>query len=271
MTAVDITVRRRRWSHHIGEGGDAEVGNVHTGGIRQYVARLEVAVDDAGTVGGRQRTSQLPGDCRHIGGWDRPEIKPVLQALVDQSHHDVGAAGLPPIVVDRDDVGVRKVRNDLRFGIETSNEVEVVGQFRAQRLDRHLATDARLQRSVDRAVCALANELTEAVAAQSSSRRSAGAKRRIVCCDASAEPSDLLRWLEPDLGESLLERFEAAKGLSLTTGAVQRNQVLASKPLTERVLFDLSSRRSDNLLGRLRSEECVVQLFERDRVQFVEP
>ena len=45
------------------------------------------------------------------------------EVAAEQSHHDVGAAGFPPVVVDRDDVRMLEVRDELRLGIEAADEV----------------------------------------------------------------------------------------------------------------------------------------------------
>ena len=75
---------------------------------QQDVARLDVAVDDAGAVGGAERLQHLVGDAlrpghrqrtvgRQHGGQRRP---------VDQLHHEVQVIVGDPGVVDRDRMGV---------------------------------------------------------------------------------------------------------------------------------------------------------------------
>jgi hypothetical protein len=127
--------------------GDAEVEHLDLldvdpadlGRAQEHVVRLEVAVDDAGAVGGGQGAGDLPGDGEHLGHRQRAAPDPLRQgfALEVLQHHVGRAVGQGVEVVDRDDVGVAQLRRDVGLTLEPGQRL-VAGDLGVQHLDRHL-------------------------------------------------------------------------------------------------------------------------------------
>ncbi len=152
--------QRDRWwagqrglGHPRGQGGfdrrelrEPEVGHAHASVVAdEDVVGLEVAVDDAGGVGGGEAAA---GGAQGVD--DRaPAARGIAQpaaegGALDQLHDDeelvVGGADL----VDGDDVGVGQARHGARFTREPGTEaVAVVGAGQAQDLEGDLALPDR--------------------------------------------------------------------------------------------------------------------------------
>ena len=98
----------------VGRPGQAEVGDLHAllrPALEQDVARLDVAVDQAGGVGGGQPLGDLPADPQHLGHLQRAgAVEPLLERLAgDELHHQVRQRLLPDLV-DLHDVLVPDLR-----------------------------------------------------------------------------------------------------------------------------------------------------------------
>jgi len=85
--------------------GEAEVGqeDAPVPG-EEDVARLHVAVEDAGRVGGREGPGRVPGHARRLAHAEGPAPEPLGQALaLDEVHDEVAAAALDAGVAQRHD------------------------------------------------------------------------------------------------------------------------------------------------------------------------
>jgi hypothetical protein len=118
------------------------------------VARLEIAVDDAGAVRARQRIRKFGGvGERVIDGEGSFAVDALLQRLaVKVLHHQV-ADGLASVqlanVVQRADVGVADLGDRARLSFEAFAESWRGGKFRPQHLDRYGPIEARVTCLVD--------------------------------------------------------------------------------------------------------------------------
>ncbi len=133
-------------------GGDTEVGDLHVAAVgHQDVAELDVAVDETGLMGGRERGGHVgrdlggpvrlerPGGAQHVG---HAAPRHVL-------HHDVVGPPLLTPVVDAHDVGVVEVGGGLRLSPEALHEVRIVGELGEQDLQRDLAIEELVTGEID--------------------------------------------------------------------------------------------------------------------------
>ncbi len=159
--------------------GDAEVGEVGVVLlVQQHVRGLQVAVHDALAVCVRERAADLGEQAR--GGLQLPgaAIERLPQrAAAQPAHHQVGAVGIAPVVVERDDVRVLELRDELCLGLEATDEGGLVDELGADDLDRHLAADRGLIGAVDDAEVAGADLLAKLVAADGAAESRAGRPR----------------------------------------------------------------------------------------------
>ena len=164
----------------VGADRDPEIGQVGVAVVvDQDVGRLDVAVDDAGPVGRLQRAAELVDHRgRLLGGQGSIREHVGEVAALHQPHHEVGRVRLAPVVVERHDVRVFEPGDELCLGLEATDEVRVVGEFRSDHLDRDLATDGGLIRPIGHPERALADLLAQFVAADSESgSRTVGSDR----------------------------------------------------------------------------------------------
>jgi len=99
-------------------------------------------------------------------GLERAVLEHVLEAAAPQvPHNQVRGVRLAPVVVQRHDVRVFEARHELRLALEAADEVGLVRELRVDRLDRHLALDLWLDRSVHGAEGTLAEFVEQPVAA----------------------------------------------------------------------------------------------------------
>ena len=156
----------------------------------------------------------------------RPAVEGVPQSSPSEPPHDeIGTVGVPPVVVQRNDVGMFELRYELRFGFEPANEFGPVHEFGPDHLHRHLAADRRLVSAVNDSELSSPNLLPQLVAANGSleacpqhRREPVDAKRRELRREPLCEElKDLLgtaQALEPKLPKrsDLPSRFGARKG-----------------------------------------------------------
>ena len=120
--------------------------------LEHDVLRLDVAVNDAGGVGVRQRREQLDSE---RGGDLGRERAPLFEHLAERRAanqlDDEVLLGLPlrRDVEDLDDVRVAELRDRLRLDVEAVLGLEGVAQVRMNDLDGDVATKARVVRPVD--------------------------------------------------------------------------------------------------------------------------
>ena len=121
--------------------GDAEVDDLRAGVGEDDVGGLEVPVHDAGRVDHGQRLGQPGGQAVEHVGAEQPVAVDVLgqrRALgVLGDHERLRRLGVGLDHPDRADALDPHQRGHL--AAETAPEIRVIGQFRAQHLDRHLA------------------------------------------------------------------------------------------------------------------------------------
>ncbi len=144
-----------------GDGpGQSEVGDLHgTLGIGENVFRFDVAVDQAGTVGGGQGLQDLVDD--RGGRADRQRgliVDDVAQvASRDQLHDQIHQAVIVALVIDRDHVRVRQLRGAAGFALEATHEVEIASQVRAHDLHRDRTIQSQIVSPIDRGHSTLGN------------------------------------------------------------------------------------------------------------------
>jgi hypothetical protein len=161
----------------VGQLGDAEVEELGAPaggplgiGDQHDVVGLEVAMDDAAVVGGRQRARDLPRQLDQLGlAHERPR-QALAQGLTgDELHDDEGlAVGQVAEVVDLDDVGVAQGRGDAGLVEEPGHHVAGVGELRQQHLDRRRSAEQRVLGAVHGAHTTLAELAGDAVVADES-------------------------------------------------------------------------------------------------------
>ena len=122
----------------LGGLGDAEVADLHPAVLgQQDVGGLDVAVDEAGGVGDRQRAGDLGGD---VGGDPRVDlavVEPGAQGLAAHQLHDDGLdAVVAARVVDVDDRRVRQAGDGDGLVAEAGDERLVGREVLVQDLDR---------------------------------------------------------------------------------------------------------------------------------------
>src|SRR5262249_12166846 len=134
-------------------------------GTRKHdIARLQIAVDDAGGVRAVERAADLTGDPQRLVDGQRSALEPRGERLALQVLHDNEAVA---DVVERADVGMRELRDRAGFAVEALPELRVGGDRRGQHLDRHRPIEARVAGLVDLAHSAGAQERLNLVRAES--------------------------------------------------------------------------------------------------------
>ena len=121
--------------------GDPEVGQLHPAfGRQQHVARLHVAVDDAGVVRRVQGVGQARAEQdRLVDLQPAPAVEQLAEVLARHVLHDDGlVAGVVHGVEDGDDARVVDPCHRHGLALEALDEGAVVGQVGMQQLQRHL-------------------------------------------------------------------------------------------------------------------------------------
>lgn len=117
----------------------------------EHVRRLEVAMDDAEVVRGRDRVAQRVEDLLHGLGYEAvPALDPRPEVLSVQAlHAEVGAPGIVEAGIDDlDDVGMPQAPEDLDLAIEARGHLRA-GQVRVQDLERGALPGRVVDRLVD--------------------------------------------------------------------------------------------------------------------------
>jgi hypothetical protein len=121
------------------------------------VARLQVAVDDAAAVRGRQRRGDLGPVAQHLVGRQRASLKPRRKRLPFEVLHDQEVdAILVADVEQRADMGMGQGGDRTRLPVEAPSPLGIGGILRGKDLDRDVAAEPGIAGAVDLAHSALA-------------------------------------------------------------------------------------------------------------------
>ena len=152
------------------DAGDAEVEDLHEVGIgaaphEHHVLGLEIAMHDADGVRLARRLAELERDVERLRerqraarGGERALEREALEVLHD---HVERAIGELPGEEHLDDVRVLEARRDLRLAREARHELRVGAELAVEDLHGDVAVDALLERAVDAAHRADADELPD--------------------------------------------------------------------------------------------------------------
>jgi hypothetical protein len=143
------------------------------------VRGLEVAVDDAGVVGGFERFGDLPRDRQRLVGRHRTARDALSEILaVDELHDDragrrLGRTSLARLfdAVHLRDVGVIEGGERLRLSVEARQPLGVARDEWRHDLQRHVAMEPRVARAVHLSHAALADERGHFVRAETGTGR----------------------------------------------------------------------------------------------------
>ena len=114
------------------------------------VLRLEVAMDDAALVRRGQPARELRAEVERAARRDGPFANPRAQRLAfQQLGDDVALLAFDADVVDGQNVGMVEHPRRPRLLLEPSQRLGVVDQRARQHLDRHVALQPRVLRTVD--------------------------------------------------------------------------------------------------------------------------
>ena len=218
--------------------GDAEVGQIRVARrVEQDVRRLDVAMDDAGGVRRQQRRADLLDEAAHACDVERAAAheRGLCRAAGEHAEHEVCAAGLAPVVVERHDVGVLEPGDELCLGLEPLHEAAVVGEVGPDHLDRDIAIRAGLRRRQHAAERAFTDDRVHGVAAKRS-RPTGGRRRCLPDGDRSLERLEVGRRLEPGLvAQDGSVGLVLAQRVGLPAGGEQRLHEQRHGSLAERV------------------------------------
>ena len=107
-------------------------------------------MDDPLLVGRLERLGDLPGDGKGLVQGKGPALQPLGEVVALDELHDEGAHAARLLeAVDRGDVGVLELGEDLRLALEPREAFGVLGEGLGQDLDRDLALQLRVGRAVD--------------------------------------------------------------------------------------------------------------------------
>ena len=118
---------------------------------------LEVAVDDALLVRGLERLGDLPGDGQRLVERQRAARERADEILALDELHDQRAHAVRLFeAVDRGDVRMMQLGEQLRFALEAGEALRVGGEGDREDLDRHLAPELGVGGAIDLAHAAFA-------------------------------------------------------------------------------------------------------------------
>ncbi len=107
-------------------------------------------MDDSLLVRGFERLGDLPCDGEGLVEGERPALQPLGEVFALDELHDEGAHAARLLeAVDRGDVGVLELGEDLRLALEARETVGVGGERLGEDLDRDLALQLRVGGAVD--------------------------------------------------------------------------------------------------------------------------
>ena len=146
-----------------------EVEHLDAVARQHHVAGLEVAVDDAGAMGGGHRLCDLAAERDHVIDRQCAARQSILEGLALEVLHDQEVhAVLGADVVERADVRMAELRDRPRLAPQPLTQQRILGELPRQHLDRHLALEARVARAIDLSHAALAAQRHDLVGTQAS-------------------------------------------------------------------------------------------------------
>ncbi len=130
--------------------GQAEVEDLHVPVLRdEEVLGLQVAVNDPLLVRRREALRDLGCVVDDEVSGDRARIEPVAECLaLQQLHHGIGNAVIRSEVEDRKNVRVGERGYRFRLALEAREHVRIRGHRLRQHLDRDIAVELRIPRTV---------------------------------------------------------------------------------------------------------------------------
>ena len=160
MDSLGVTLHRRRL-------GEAEVDELHlTPGREHHVRRLEVAVDHALAVRFLEPGDDLHRDGERLVEGQRPAGQAVRQRFtLDPLEDEVRRSVQALEAVDRGDVGMAERGEDPRLALEAPQAPRVAAKGVGQALDRDLAAQAGIERTIDPPHAAGAEQVEDLIAA----------------------------------------------------------------------------------------------------------
>ncbi len=194
-------VRGGRGARRVHRLGEAEVEDLDLAVRRELdVPGLKVAVNDPLLVRRLERLGDLAGDGQGLLERDRPALQSLGEVFaLDELHHERADAVRLLEAVDRGDVRVLKLGEELCLALEAGEALGVGGEHLGEDLDGDLALQLRVGRAVDDPHPALAEgagdlvgaecraDLHESPRASRSSRAATPARRRSSVQSRAAE------------------------------------------------------------------------------------
>ena len=219
----------------------------------------------------RERRRHLVQDRRRSLGIERPRPKQVLDAAASKEPHDeIGGVRLSPVVVERNDVRVFELGDDLRLALEATDEVRMVRELGRDRLDRDLASDhAAGWRDRPTPNGALADLLQQPIAPQRLARE---IELGVLAKDPLVKQLEIARRIDAELlrqhGPRPLERRQ---GLRLSVRSVQGEHQPAPESFAQWVGLRQAFELRDHLDVAAEVEASLDLLLERLEAELLEP
>ena len=136
-------------------------------GRQEDIARLDVAVQNALSVGSVERIRHLHPEVQQLGvGHGTAEMGPVEALAFEQFHHDEGLVAAFVQLVDGADAGMVQRRRGTRFAPETLQRRRVLARGLGQQLDGNRAAQLLVFGLIDNAHPSLAEATDDPVMAQ---------------------------------------------------------------------------------------------------------
>ncbi len=168
-------------------------------------------MDHSPPVGVVERRADLSEEAERRVDVPRAPLQRIAQAPTPQpAGHQVGAVGLAPVVVERHDVGVLQLGDDVGLGLEAADELRLVDVLGPDHLDCHFPAHRRLVGAVHDPEVTRPDPFPQLVAPD----RPAQTR----CRDPRRHPVDPKR--REVVGEALEQELEDVLGLAQTLEAV---------------------------------------------------